>query len=412
MSDLLEVVNDNKEYESNPKNVKIIGNKGEERNQIIYLFDKMFHNLIPIIKSKSLPSVKTSILKNHFLSTELGLNSQLNFVVQFVADIIESLLILIERKERKKRKTFVDLVTQLRCILMSLLFQKYVVEFIIIKIRNKIRLLRNDNVKNSKNNKKSKKSNENNSNSEKDKNENVNEKNDDDVTNEVEYCKIKLIEEFRNHCQTIIRKNEEFREIEEIKVLSTYLSIEILIAEISKKDVKFHEPKMESASNLCISKNIAHKLFSFLATKYMEKESAKDEFEFLTNFEGALSLFSITVFRISLGIPTNILHSAYENESNDYDNVNVGNFADPERNHDCCNEDIFPSNNKNENKNKIKNGFKKEQSEENLTDTKKQIDINNKSKSLTFLELENAARVIIMLAGEVEKNINLPKIGK
>ena len=99
---------------------------------------------------RSLPvSVHTYVLESHILSTKMGLDSKLNFIIRFTSDIGDSLLVLINReKDQKKidknleiggqgvaKKTsdtnYVNMMVELRCTLLYLIYQKYEVELLL-----------------------------------------------------------------------------------------------------------------------------------------------------------------------------------------------------------------------------------------------------------------------------------------
>jgi hypothetical protein len=353
-------------------------------------------------------------LKNHILSTELGLNSEFNFLVLFISDVIDTLVIIVKNKKQnnENRAIFVDLIVYLRSSLLFLLYQKLFAEIVYLYYNE---------MKSSKS-----KTDINNVN----KNINTHNNNVHNIKKEINSetkCKIKcntvdLIEEFRNRCKIIIQQNEIFEEKEEMIVWSTYLVIEIYLASIistyhlknvstynnvanneininnndNSNSITHDNPSVIKDNNIQneividfqISKNLVHKLFTFLGNKFEFDNSVENEFSFLVNYDGSLSLFSLTIFQICLKIPFDIMKS--DQSRNSFDSNNNENHNNNNNNND--------NNNNNNNSNNNNNKFS----------IKKQKTV----RYFSILELESAVRVILCLAGAEEENKNMPKKSK
>ena len=355
-------------------------------------------------------------MKNHILSTELGLNSELNFVILFISDIIDTLVIIVKNKRQNNENSsiFVDLIVYLRSTLLFLLYHKLFAEIVYlyyneIKSSKSVTDINNDNK---------------NINTHNNDVHNINKETNSEIKTEIKNkikCNVMdLIEEFRNKCKTIIQQNEIFEEKEEMIVWSTYLIIEIYLASIISKYhlnnvslnnnninnneinidnyndnsnnnthdnlsyIKHNHIQNEKTIDLQISKNLIHKLFSFLGSKFEIGNSVENEFSFLVNYDGSMSLFSVTIFQICLKIPFDIMKSdksKYSFDTNKNDNNNNNN-------------NFNNNNNNNNNNSKFSN--------------KKQKAV----RYFTILELESAVRVILYLAGAEEENKNMPKKSK
>ena len=394
-----DVKKDSSDNNDNYNKQKLINQNN--RNQLI---DNDLKNLISTQKLKKFTTLKLSVLKNHILSTELGLNSELNFVILFISDVIDTLVTIVKNKNQnnENRAIFVDLIVYLRSSLLFLLYHKLFAGIIYLYYNEKkcSTDINNDN-------------------------KNINEHNNDIHSIKIEINSViksnikcnmmDLIEEFRNQCKTIIQQNEIFEETEEMIVWSTYLVIEIYLASIISKYhlknppthnnvannesnidnnndnsnnithdnlsvIKDNNIQNENTIDFQISKNLVHKLFSFLGNKFEIDNSVENEFSFLVNYDGSLSLFSVTIFQICLIIPFDIMKNY--NSKNGFDN----NY----------------SNNNNEN-----NNFKND-NKNNSNKTKKQKAV----RCFSILELESAVRVILCLAGAEEENKNMPKKSK
>ena len=282
------------------------------------------------INSAGLTTVLISILQKHYLSSKIGQNSQLNFIISFISDIINSLLLIIERRKHENCEIFVNFIPQLRSSLLVLLFQKYFIENLVNENNRK-----NDN---------------------KNKNKNVNSENKIYQNEEIFDEKI-LLEIFRDQCKMILHENETFYGKKEITVMTTYLIIEILLQE---------NVTVEN-SNFQISKNMSHKFLSYLGNEYLTSQNHENEFSFLTNFDGALLLYTTVVFQICLKLPFNSTENSFDSDNDNNNNNN-------NKNNDY--------NNKN-------------------TELPSNIKYRRNVKQFTFLDIENATRVILCLAGGV-----------
>jgi hypothetical protein len=372
------------------------------RNQLI---DNDLKSLISTHKLKKFTTVKLSILKNHILSTELGLNSEFNFVILFISDIIDTLVMIVKNKKQNNENSaiFVDLIVYLRNSLLFLLYHKLFAEIVYLYY----------------NEKKSSKSKRDINNDNNDVNTHNNDVNDtkkemnSKIKTEIKCNIMDLIEEFRNQCKTIIQQNEIFEGKEEMIVWSTYLVIEIYLASIISKyhlkNVSTHNNVADNENNndnnngnsnnithdnlsvikdknienengidFQISKNLVHKLFTFLGNKFEFSNSVENEFSFLVNYDGTMSLFSVTIFQICLKIPFDIVKN--DSSKNNFDN----------------NDNNNNNNNNNDNNNNNNNKNKKQ----------------NTIRCFSILELESAVRVILCLAGAEEENKNMPKKSK
>lgn len=392
-------------------------NKNNESNFI----NNDLKDFIDIQELKNFTTVKLSVLQNHILSTTLGLNSELNFIILFVSDIIDTLVTIVKNKNIDKnyenRTIFVDLIIYLRSSLLFLLYHKLFAEILFLD-DTKRKSNDYDIIYSYENGTENKTNNDNNqdiTNTIDDvrihNNNGINDNNDMKRNfHIINKCNpLDLIEEFRIRCKIIIQQNEIFNEKEEMKVWSTYLIIEIYLASIiSKYHLNNYGPKnncnnviitndnnnmkdknldKKNEIDFQISKNLINKLLFFLGNNYENSNSLDNELSFLVNYDNSLTLFSITIFQICLKIPFNIITDNNNNNINNHTinknkNNNI-NYNTNDNNDDNSNDDNYNKNNK-----------------------------QNDEKYFTTLELESAVRLILCVAGPDEENKNLPKKSK
>ena len=292
---------------------------------------------------RSLPvSVHTYVLESHILSTKMGLDSKLNFIIRFTSDIGDSLLVLINReKDQKKieknleiggqgvaKKTsdtnYVNMMVELRCTLLYLIYQKYEVELLLCdecasedwrkkERRGKVENESSDrwrseesgrgNERSEKEEEKGKQGevgvNKENSNMHRGQDNNKNQFNDaTDGREKYAKMKIDLLGQLRCQCKMILFDMEPFGHLISLPVWTVYLAIETMIVQ-STNDCSASEEEEEKGRNkgrgtsgemgditdkkrkfvtkYSVSQNISHNLLSSLCVKGMTMGSVMSD---------------------------------------------------------------------------------------------------------------------------------------
>jgi hypothetical protein len=338
--------NDDNDIHNEKEKEKEKEKNNQKQNEIVRSKILQF---LSVINSVGLITVSSSILEKHYLSSKIGHSSQLNFLISFISDIINSLLSIVERRKYENCEIFVNFIPQLRSCSLILLFQKYFIENLVNQNNKKICPVDNNKIKN----------------------KYGNEENENNKTEDVFDEKL-LLEIFRDQCKVILHENEKFHGKKEISVWTTYFIVEVLLHENFKNENATASSDLIN-SNFQISKNISHKLFSFLGNEYLAAQNNANEFSFLTEFAGAMVLYSTVMFQICLKLPFNSIE-------NNFNGSNSNN------------------NNNNSNNNIINN--------ELPSNTESRIS----TKHFTLTDIESAARVLLCLCGDDHnENDHMPK---
>ena len=225
---------------------------------------------------RSLPvSVHTYVLESHILSTKMGLDSKLNFIIRFTSDIGDSLLVLIKRQNDQKKidenlesdskgqrhtkemrnANYVNMMVELRCTLLYLIYLKYEMELLLcnecdcrdwqrkerrVKVENGGGESRRGSERSGKGEEKGKQGEEEGGEVGEDTESRThsrqlkNETSFDDVTDGQEkYSKMKidLLEQLRCQCKVILFEMEPLGHLVTLPVWTVYLAIETMIAQ-------------------------------------------------------------------------------------------------------------------------------------------------------------------------------------
>jgi hypothetical protein len=322
----------------------------QKQNEIIM---RKILQFLSLINSVGLITVSASILEKHYLSSKIRQCSQLNFIISFISDIINTLILIVERRKYENCEIFVNFIPQLRSCLLILLFQKYFVENLVNQNNRKICQEDNNKVKN--------------------KQDNEDNKNEDVFDEKI------LLDIFRDQCKVILQENEKFHGNKEISVWTTYFIIEVLFHENFKSENASTSSDLIN-SNFQISKNVSHKLLSFLGNEYLASQNHENEFSFLTEFAGAMVLYSTVMFQICLKLPFNSIENNFDRNNNSNNNNNDN------------------SDNNTRNNNIIK------------TELPSNHESRISTKHFTLIDIESAARVVLCLCGDHhDENDHLPK---